>query len=121
MAVQHERQLEDEICDYLAGHGWLYSPSDAGYDKERALFPPDLFAWLEVTQPETFSAVAGSDRDRTRLLDRLVDSLERPLESGGGTLAALRYGFKQTKQLDLCQFKPADAMNPTTTARYLGV
>jgi type I restriction enzyme, R subunit len=118
MALHHEKQLETEICEYLAGHGWLYSPNDAGYDRERALFPEDLFGWIEDTQPATLAAVAGTDRDRVRLLDRLVESLDRPLTSGGGTLAALRYGFKHVKQVDLCQFKPAEGMNPTTVARH---
>lgn len=118
MAVAHEKQLEDEICAHLAAHGWLHEPGAQGYDKKRALYPDDLFAWLEETQPDTLAAVASTPQDRERLLDRLADSLDRQLDAGGGTLAALRSGFKFTKQLDLCQFKPADAMNPTTTARY---
>jgi type I restriction enzyme R subunit len=117
VAIHHEKQLETEICEHLSDHDWFYSPSDIGYDRERALFPEDLFAWLEDTQPGTLGTVAGTDKDRVRLLDRLVDSLDRPLTSGGGTLAALRYGFKHVKQIDLCQFKPAEAMNPTTVAR----
>ena len=118
MAVEHERQLEDELCDYLGAHGWIYEPGVNGYDKQRALWPSDLFAWLGATQPETLAAVVKSDKDQARLLDRLVESLDRPLEAGGGTLAALRHGFKFTKQLDLCQFKPAESMNPATTERY---
>ena len=118
MAVEHEKQLEDEICEHLADNGWLHQPGAQGYDKKRALYPEDLFAWLEETQPETLSAVASTPKDRERLLDRLADSLDRPLDAGGGTLAALRNGLQFTKKLDLCQFKPADAMNPTTTARY---
>jgi len=118
VAVEHERQLEDELCDYLGAHGWLYEPGAQGYDKKRALWPDDLFAWLEATQPETLAALVKTDKDRERLLDRLAESLDRPLDSGGGTLAALRYGFKFTKHLDLCQFRPAESMNPTTTQRY---
>lgn len=117
MALHHEKQLEAEICEHLAAHGWRYSPTDAGYDKTHALFPEDLFGWLQDTQPDTLAHVAPTPKDRERLLDRLAESLDRPLESGGGTLTALRKGFKQTRQLDLCQFKPADAMNPATTAR----
>ena len=99
-------------------HGWVYEPGAQGYDRKRALWPDDLFAWLEATQPETLAALVKTDKDRERLLDRLAESLDRPLDAGGGTLSALRYGFKFTKQLDLCQFRPAESMNPTTTARY---
>ena len=118
MALHHEKQLEQEICDHLATHDWLYSPDDTGFDKQYALFPEDLFGWLKETQPATLAAVADTEKDRARLLDRLAESLDRPLAAGGGTLAALRYGFKHVKQLDLCQFKPAEAMNPATVLRY---
>ena len=118
MAVQHERQLEEEICAHLGEQGWIYEPGARGYDKKRALWPEDLFAWLEDTQPETLGGLVKNDKDRQRLLDRLAESLDRPLDAGGGTLAALRYGFKFTKQLDLCQFRPAESMNPTTMTRY---
>ncbi|MFC7646745.1 hypothetical protein ACFQX6_43970 [Streptosporangium lutulentum] len=50
MADHNEVVFETEICEHLVAHGWLYSTNDAGYDRERALFPEDLFAWLEATQ-----------------------------------------------------------------------
>jgi len=100
VAVEHERQLEDELCEHLVAHGWVYEPGAQGYDRKRALWPDDLFAWLEATQPETLAALVKTDKDRERLLDRLAESLDRPLDAGGGTLSALRYGFKFTKQLD---------------------
>ena len=46
--------LAREICEHLQANGWLYSANDAGYDRERALFPEDLFAWLEATQSPTY-------------------------------------------------------------------
>ena len=53
MAQQHhEVSFEAEICQYLAAHGWLYSPTDAGYERALALFPEDVFGWLAETQPE---------------------------------------------------------------------
>lgn len=57
MSVQHERVFEDEICAHLAANGWLYSPNGEGYDKTRALFPTDVIAWLEETQPEEWAKV----------------------------------------------------------------
>ena len=54
IAVHHEGVFEFEICEYLADHGWLYSAKDTGYDRERALFPEDLFAWLEETQQAAY-------------------------------------------------------------------
>ena len=43
MADHNEVVFESEICAYLEAHGWLYSANDTGYDRERALFPEDLF------------------------------------------------------------------------------
>ena len=46
-----ELAFEKELCHHLETHGWLYSPDDTGYDPVRALYPDDVFAWLEETQP----------------------------------------------------------------------
>ncbi len=61
---QHkEIEFEKEFAEYLAARGWHYSPSDAGYDRERALFPGDVLGWLADTQPEQLEKVVkvGSD------------------------------------------------------------
>ena len=62
-----ESVFESEICAHLEAHGWLYSADDTGYDRERALFPGDLFAWLEETQKPAYEKAlraAGSDAAR---------------------------------------------------------
>ena len=41
MAIHNESELETYICEYLEQHDWLYSPSDAGYDRKNAIFPED--------------------------------------------------------------------------------
>jgi len=124
VADYNEIQFEQEIAEHLAAHGWLYSRNDDGYDRERALFPEDIFGWLADTQPDELAKVvtAGSareDQQRTQVLDRLVKVLETPLESGGGTLNVLRKGFSHiSARFDLCQFKPESTLNPVTVERY---
>ena len=95
MADYNEIKFEQEIVEHLATQGWLYSPNDNGYDRERALFPDDIFGWLEDTQPNELAKVvkSGSATERSQVLDRLVKVLDTPLESGGGSLNALRKGF----------------------------
>ncbi|GAA1587141.1 DEAD/DEAH box helicase family protein [Kribbella karoonensis] len=116
-----------ELCAHLAANGWLFSGNSQGYDKERALFPEDVFEWLEETQPEELAKVveAGSRdeaKQRGQLLDRLVKVLDAPMEAGGGTLAVLRGGFKHVSaRFDMCQFKPETTLNPATMARYAAV
>ena len=55
MGIHKEIHLEDEICGYLGGHGWLYAGHDAAdYDRARALFPPDLLARAQETEPKAW-------------------------------------------------------------------
>ena len=53
MSIHKELALEDGICAHLAAQGWLYEANAAArYDRASALFPDDLLAWVEATQPE---------------------------------------------------------------------
>jgi len=120
----YEDAFEVEIAEYLAAHGWEYSPNDAGYDRARALYPADLFAWLQATQPEEFRKIVtvGSKaeaKQRAHLLDTIVKRLDKPMTHGGGTLNVLRRPVAHINaQLRLCQFAPATTLNPKTTADY---
>lgn len=130
MGQHNEKPFEEELALYLQSQGWLYSPNSTGYDKERALFPEDVFAWLGETQPEVLAravkpddAPASQEKAREALLDRLVKSLDAPFDSvagvQGGTLSVLRRGFKAAPlSFRMAQFKPADSLNPTTTSGY---
>ncbi len=100
MGIEHEKAFEDEICEYLAAHGWLYDTDNAGYDKVRAIHTPDVLGWLADTQPAELAKIVRPEASETeqhkaqqQLLDRLVKTLDLPLDSGGGTLNVLRRGF----------------------------
>jgi type I restriction enzyme R subunit len=124
LADYHEYKLEQEIAEHLQAHGWLYSENDRGYDKERALFPEDIFGWLADTQSDELAKVVsgGSSnqaQQEAQVLDRLVKMLDTPLESGGGTLNVLRKGFSHiSARFDMAQFKPESTLNPATVERY---
>lgn len=129
MPQHHESVLEDEICQYLASHGWLYSPDDAGYDRELALFPEDVFDWLAETQPVEWEkrvkpgdAPAAQGKAKAALLQRLAKALSADLKADGGTLAVLRRGFNDfNASFAMCQPKPNSGWNATTAARYAAV
>jgi type I restriction enzyme R subunit len=72
MADHNEVVFESEICAYLEAHGWLYSADDAGYQRERALFPEDLFAWLVETQPVAFAKALKAAGSEAKFLDVLT-------------------------------------------------
>ncbi len=107
----------------------MYSPDGTGYDRTRALFPEDLFGWLQDTQPDELAKVVKPNaseverrKAREALLDRIAKLLDTPLESGGGTLALLRNGFKHTPaKFELSQPRPDTAKNPVTAAKYAKV
>src|ERR1700756_761541 len=55
MSLHKEIHFESEICQHLASQGWLYAEGDAAlFDRTHGLFMPDLLAWAEATQPESF-------------------------------------------------------------------
>ncbi len=126
MGIQHEDAFEIEICEYLEAHGWQYSPNDDGYDRDRGLFPADVFAWLEATQPDQLEKLlkpegtpASNDLGRKQVLDRIVAAQTNDPMNGGGTLNILKspIGVLNAK-FSLFQARPAISLNATTLARF---
>jgi type I restriction enzyme R subunit len=120
MNIHKEISFENEICDHLANNGWLYDPADAKlYDRERALFPADVVAWVKETQLKAWETLAknhGEAGAETVLLDRLRKQIETR-----GTLDVLRHGIELMglrASLSMAQFRPATAMNPDIITRY---
>jgi type I restriction enzyme R subunit len=119
MSLHKEISFEDEICDYLAAHGWNFAKGDHElYDRKRALFPPDVLAWVQTAHPdawETLTKNHGAGAEAV-LLDRLRAQLDQR-----GTLDVLRNGIDMMglkKALKLAEFKPAFGLNPDILARY---
>ncbi|MDX2375668.1 DEAD/DEAH box helicase family protein [Microbacterium sp. LRZ72] len=126
-----ESTLENEIAEHLAANGWLYSPTDAGYDRELALFPEDMLGWLEDSQPTEFAKVVRlGDTDAQRdaagrtMLIRVAKSLDLDPLKNGGTIRILHEGFSMvplhggTVKFKLAQFQPATTNNPGTLDAY---
>lgn len=126
--AHNERNFQDAIVQHLSSQGWLTSKGNAGYDKERALYVPDLLAWLEETDPDNFHRIvpkgaseAARDKGIKRILDRVAAVLGSDEKQGGGTLNVLRQGFDVVgarKRFSLFQFPPADDKNPRLLERY---
>lgn len=119
MSIHHEISFEDEICQHLAENGWLYAEGDyANYDRPRALFPADVLAWVQETQPKAWEILVknhGSQAEAT-LMARLRDQIDQR-----GTLDVLRNGIELLglkEPLKLTQFKPALAINAEIQTRY---
>lgn len=123
MNLHQEHQFEADICNHLASQGWLYAPpgnvGDAsGYDTARALYPADLLAWVQATQPQAWEALTKNHGAAAEAM--LLERLRKALDDRG-TLEVLRVGMDLLglkSSLKLAQFKPALAMNSDLQARY---
>lgn len=119
MPLHQELSFETEICEHLAANGWLYAPSDAAaYDRARAIFPADVLAWVQETQPKAWEILSknhGAKAEET-LLARLRDQIDQR-----GTLDVLRHGIELLglkQPLKLAEFKPAMAIHEEILKRY---
>lgn len=119
MTIHKEISFEDDICAHLAANGWLHAPGDApGHDRARALFPADLTAWVQATQPDAWDALAKTHGAAAGTV--LADRLRKTLDDRG-TLEVLRTGIEIAgvkTRIALAQFRPAMGMNPEITRRY---
>jgi len=117
--LHQEHHFETEICQSLATNGWLYAEGDAvHYDRTSALYLPDLLAWIEGTQPDTWQRLSKTHGPalKARLAERVRKSLNER-----GTLDVLRRGVEMLglkEPLSLVQFKPALAINPVIRQHY---
>ncbi len=119
MSLHKEISFEDEICAHLAAHGWLYEADAwARYDRVRAIYTPDLAAWVEASQPDAWAALTaryGADA-AVKLAERVrvqCDAL--------GVLTVLRHGVEMMGvkgAILLAQFRPAFGTNAAILARY---
>ncbi|WP_085316776.1 type I restriction endonuclease subunit R [Derxia lacustris] len=119
MNLHQEHHFEAEICQHLAAHGWLHADGDAALcDRTHGLFLPDLLAWVEATQPDSFQRLTKTHG--AALASVLAERVRKNLNERG-TLDVLRRGVEMLglkEPLALAPFKPALAINPATQARY---
>ncbi len=111
-----EIHFETDIVKHLASHGWLEG-DPAKYDRELALYPEDVTGWIKDTQPKTWEKLkaTGNGSAEKLLLGRLAQVLDKE-----GSLHVLRQGFKDvgSGKIDMCQFRPAQGINPETLEKY---
>lgn len=119
MSLHREVNLEAQICDQLAAAGWLHSEGDAaGYDRARALFPADVVAWVQASQPKAWDTLTKNHGAAAEAM--LLDRVRKQMDERG-TLEVLRRGVELIglrAPVALAQFKPALAMNADLLARY---
>ena len=115
-AIHTEATFENELCSALREGGWHHSKSDAGYDRELALYTPDVLDWIKSTQPKEWAKVTkrlGANAE-SHILKLMRKELDRV-----GTITVLRNGFKDVDaNIKMCQFRPAHTINVETQKLY---
>lgn len=119
MNLHQEHHFETEICAHLAAHDWLYAEGDAEhYDRTHGLYLPDLLAWIETTQPDSWQRLTRTHG--AAVGERIAERVRKNLNERG-TLEVLRRGVEMLglkEPLSLVQFKPALAINPLILQHY---
>jgi type I restriction enzyme R subunit len=111
--------FEDELCAHLAANQWVvrtHLKDATSYDRELAIFPDDLLAFVQATQSEEWAKFRkwhNGDAEQV-FIKRVAQQLDKH-----GTLHVLRNGFKdRDAKFVLCQFRPAHQKNPTLWEAY---
>src|SRR4051812_43207696 len=104
-----ERAFETYVEEILLTRGGWKAGSNGEWDKERALFPAQVFAFIQETQPKLWAEMKTQHADGLEAL--LLNTLVKELD-GKGSLHVLRHGFKfYGKTFRLAYFKPAHGAN----------
>lgn len=119
MSLHKEIEFENDICAHLSANGWHHDAEDAkAYDRARALFPADILAWVQQTQPKAWDTLTKNHGAAAQAV--LLDRIRKQLDDRG-TLDVIRFGVELLglrQPLALAQFRPALGMNPDLQAKY---
>ena len=114
--VRHsEAAFETVIQAHLLVNGYVAIARD-GFDRERAIFPETVLAFIRETQPKEWAKLESLHGDKTG--EQILGDLCKWMDIHG-VLATLRHGFKcYGRTLRIAFFKAAHELNPELNARY---
>ena len=110
-----EAAFETVIEAHLLENGYVPVTGD-GFDRERAIFPATVLAFIRETQPQAWAKLEALHGDRTG--EQILTDLCKWMDANG-SLATLRHGFKcYGRTLRAAYFKAAHELNPDLESRY---
>ena len=110
-----EEAFESVIEIHLLANGYVPVARD-GFDRERAIFPETVLAFIHETQPKEWAKLESLHGDKTG--EQILGDLCKWMDAHG-VLATLRHGFKcYGRTLHIAFFKPAHELSPELNARY---
>jgi type I restriction enzyme R subunit len=110
-----ESAFETVIEAHLLQNGYERIARD-GFDRERAIFPETVLAFIRETQPKEWNKLEALHGEKTG--EQILGDLCKWMDANGA-LATLRHGFKcYGRTLHAAFFKAAHELNPELEARY---
>ncbi|ANJ70970.1 DEAD/DEAH box helicase family protein [Ralstonia insidiosa] len=114
--AHREKEFQNYIIKKLVDQGWQVGESQH-YDREYAIYPQDVQAWLQITQPQKWKRLASLNGAKAldTVMARLADALEQ-----NGTVQVLRKGYKIAGggELIASELQPEDVRDPASWERY---
>jgi len=110
-----EAAFETVIEAHLLQNGYVPIVRD-GFDRDRAIFPETVLAFIRETQPKEWAKLEALHGDKTG--EQILGDLCKWMDVNG-SLATLRHGFKcYGRTLHVAFFKAAHELNPELEASY---
>jgi len=110
-----EAAFETVIEAHLLANGYT-SVAPEGFDRERAIFPETVLAFIHETQPKEWAKLEALHGERTG--EQILGDLCKWMDQNGA-LTTLRHGFKcYGRTLHVAFFKAAHELNPELETRY---
>ena len=110
-----EGTFETVIEAHLLASGYVPVARD-GFDRERAIFPDTVLAFIRETQPADWAKLEALHGEKAG--EQVLADLCKWMDANG-SLATLRHGFKcYGRTLRVAFFKAAHELNPELEARY---
>ena len=116
MNTRHsEAAFETVIEAHLLQNGYVPVARE-GFDRERAIFPETVLAFIRETQPKEWAKLEALHGPKTG--EQILTDLCKWMDANG-SLATLRHGFKcYGRTLFVAYFKAAHELNPELEERY---
>ena len=114
--MHKESNFEHSIEQSLLQHGGYQKGDPLAYDKKLALFPDEVVAFVQDSQPEFWERFSLLNNGNAKAV--LIESLVRELRTKG-MLSILRSGFKCFgKTVRIAFFQPNTGMEPLALERF---
>lgn len=111
-----EENFENEIEYSLLTEGGYQQGLAKDYEKSTALFPADVVAFIQTTQPKLWARLEMLFKDKAQ--DELIKALNQELNIKG-SLNVLRNGFRvANRTAKMAYFAPNSTLNETSQQQY---